>query len=586
MRRTFLLASLLSTFGAVFAQCPDCEPDAGCTISPAYPTLCPTVPPDATVGIPYSTVITFWLPPSFTDPGSGFTVDFEQMTITGVAGLPFGLGVSYSHPSGVYYPQQEQHGCAHICGTPLLAGTYPVTISILAGVNYNGISLSVPQDFTLQLTVLPGSGGNTGFTFTPTTGCGSVSVAFQALIDGSPAPTGHVWDFGDGSAGETSASPVHLFEGPGAYAITLETTIGGYVLNEVHLTGVNGNWCGDVEEPNLPFLGCQGSPDPYFVLTDGQGNAHTSSTVDNSFTASWTGLGLPMNTPPYSISFYDEDAVSQDDLLGTFNVPTGGAGTYNFNVAGGTTGHLIVGEQVQQQFTHTDTVVVFPLPEAVLAEDTLTGQLCVSTDSLASYVWFLNGDTVPDHNSACVPAFAPGVWQVEVTNPFGCTAMSNTWVVCPSIAIVHNGPVLQVPSGFLSYAWTFQGNPVGGNDPFAIIIGDGVYTVTVTDANGCTITAAYDLMTMGITGQESAGPYLAVFPVPNSGQFTVVADRLAGRMAEVRILDAVGRVVKAIGVPVVNGTLRLAVNEPLPAGSYLVQVAGGSAPATARFVVH
>lgn len=584
MRIITPIAFLLLTVGTVAAQCPECTPDTGCSTSPAFPAMCPMAPSDATVGEAYSQVVTFWMPPTFTDPGTGFTVDFEQMTITGVSGVPFGLSVSYNNPTGVYYPQQVQHGCSHICGTPLIPGQYPVTISILAKVNYSGFVLDVPQDFTLPLTVLPGSGGNAGFTFTPTTGCGSTEVQFDALIDGSPSPTTHAWDFGDGSPAVATASATHVFDEPGAYTITLETTIGGYVLNEVHLTGVNDNWCGDVEEPNLPFVGCQGAPDLYFILTDGQGNTHQSTTIDNSSAGQWTGLGLSLNTPPYSISFYDEDAISQDDLLGTYNIPQGGGATYNFNVAGGTTGHLLVAEQVQQQFIHTDTVRIFPLPEVVIMTDAATGELCLANDSLSAYIWFLNGDTVPGFTGPCIMPTGPGLWQVQATDPYGCTAMADAVVVCPEIEIVHNGPVLQVPSGYTGYAWTHDGEPVGGNDPFLITLGDGLYTVTVTDVNGCMVTATFDLLTMGL-GQPGPAARVAVFPVPNQGQFTVAAAGLSGTRASVQILDAVGRSARAYEVPVAGGTLRLPVQEPLPPGIYTVRITSAGAHATARFLV-
>ena len=207
---TLFLSLVLASYGAV-AQCPDCTPDTGCNTSPAYPTMCPLTPPDATAGEQYQTAITFWMPATFTDPGTGVTVDFQQMTITGVSGLPFGLSIQYNQPGGVYYPQNESHGCAQICGTPVVAGSYPVTISILAGVSYNGFNLNVPEDFTIQLTVLPGSGGNAGFTFTPISGCGSAAVQFEALIDGSPSPTGYVWDFGDGTGNTANIPPVHQY---------------------------------------------------------------------------------------------------------------------------------------------------------------------------------------------------------------------------------------------------------------------------------------------------------------------------------------------------------------------------------------
>ncbi|HRQ83557.1 MAG TPA: PKD domain-containing protein [Flavobacteriales bacterium] len=581
---TLFLSLVLASYGAV-AQCPDCTPDTGCNTSPAYPTMCPLTPPDATAGEQYQTAITFWMPATFTDPGTGVTVDFQQMTITGVSGLPFGLSIQYNQPGGVYYPQNESHGCAQICGTPVVAGSYPVTISILAGVSYNGFNLNVPEDFTIQLTVLPGSGGNAGFTFTPISGCGSAAVQFEALIDGSPAPTSYVWDFGDGTGSTANIPPVHQYSEAGDYTVTLETTIGGYVLQQVALTGVNDNWCGDVEEPNLPLIGCQGAPDLYFVLTDGSGSTYTSSTVDNSHTATWSGLDVPLNIPPYSISFYDEDAISQNDLLGTYNLPANGAGTYNVNVAGGTTGSLVVGESAQDVFTHTDTVHVYPLPEVVLQEDGQSGELCIEGPALQGYVWFLDGDTVPDAHGACLFPTGPGLWQVEAMNGFGCTAMSNTVVVCPEVEIALNGPVLQVPSGFSSYTWTLQGNAVGGNDPFLVIQGNGLYTVTVTDVNGCTVTAAYDLTTMGIADMGGSSGGMTVFPVPNNGRFTVAGHGLVSPEVALQVLDVLGRPVESFVIPVVNGTMRRSLDLELPPGPYWLRAWDGGRPITARFAV-
>src|SRR5690606_11365337 len=150
----------------------------------------------------------------------------------------------------------------------------------------------------------------------------------------------YAWDFGNGNTSDAALPPAQTYDEPGTYLVSLQTVIGGYVLGEVILTGVNSNWCGDVEEPNLPIVGCTGSPDLYFVLTDANGGSYTSSTQDNTTTAQWQNVQQLLSTPPYSISFYDEDAVSGDDLLGTFNIPGNGEGTYFINVAGGTTGSL------------------------------------------------------------------------------------------------------------------------------------------------------------------------------------------------------------------------------------------------------
>ncbi|MBK7297793.1 MAG: hypothetical protein IPI91_14710 [Flavobacteriales bacterium] len=76
-------------------------------------------PPDATAGEAYASDITFWLPANFTDPGTGMNVNFLQMTITSVTGVPFGMELTSNEPLGIYYPQVNQYGCARLCGTPI-----------------------------------------------------------------------------------------------------------------------------------------------------------------------------------------------------------------------------------------------------------------------------------------------------------------------------------------------------------------------------------------------------------------------------------------------------------------------------------
>ncbi|MEO8590573.1 MAG: PKD domain-containing protein [Flavobacteriales bacterium] len=570
----------------VLAQCPGCAPDLACIVSPAYPTLCPVTPPDATAGEPYAADFTFWMPTSFTDPGSGFTVDFQQMTITGISGLPFGLAFEASAPGGVYYPQENQFGCARVCGTPIGAGVYTVTISILATVMYSGITINSPQQFPIVLTVLPGSGGNLSFSYSPTSGCSPVSASFQALIDASPSPMTYAWDFGNGTTSDLAQPPAQTYEQTGTYVITLQTTVGGYLLNSVVLTGVNDNWCGDVEEPDIPFVGCTGSPDPYFVLTDAGGGTITSGSVDNSSTASWADLGILMDNGPYSISFYDEDAVSQNDLLGTYNIPSNSSGTLFVNVAGGTTGSLDISIEPLQLFADTDTIVVFPLPELVLLEDTMTGELCALNDSLVSYLWLLDGDTVPMATSPCYTPTGPGLWQVVGTNGFGCAMISDTVVVCPTFDIVRSDDVLFVPSGYPAYAWTHDGIPIGGDDAFIFTEGDGLYVVIVDAGNGCVIEEDYLLITTGSADPGNSGSRFALFPVPNEGAFTVVAEGLRGPLVYLRITDMTGRILMQRAESTSQGALRADMEVALAQGSYVLQLLDGDHARTLRLVIH
>ncbi len=571
MLRLIPFALLLLSATIARGQCPGCTPDSSCTVSPAYPTLCPMQPPDATAGVPYQADLTFWLPPSFTDPGTGFTVDFEQMTITAITGIPFGLSIETSDPLGVYYPQQAQYGCARICGTALGAGTYSITIDILAQVSLNGIQLSVPESFAVLLNVLPGTGTNTGFSFTPSTGCAPVTVTYTALIDGSPDPTTYAWDFGGGQTATGASPPPVTYDQPGSYTTTLTTTLGGFVLDEVTLVSVNGNWCGDVEEPDLPLVGCSGSPDLYFVLTDGNGQQVTGSTQDDTDNATWSALGLPLNDGPYSIAFFDEDPVSQDDALGTWNIPLNGAGTYPFSIANGTVGSLVVSESVQQVFHDTDVVVVHAAPDMTLSYTELTQTLCLGDTTLVNVLWFLNGDTLPG-TGLCIQTTGAGSYWATGINGFGCGGSSDTLVVCPVIAITYDAGVLFTDNGFSTYAWTYNGTALPNADgAFVFSQGDGLYTVTVTTDDGCTVEASLELITTEVA-DRTTGSLLRVFPVPSDGRFTLIAQGLAGGPCSLRLLDLHGRAVTERTVSLPAGHPTEVDLRGVPMGSYLLEL--------------
>ncbi|HMW96175.1 MAG TPA: PKD domain-containing protein [Flavobacteriales bacterium] len=556
------MASILPATTA--AQCDGCIANVACTADPAYPALCPTQPPDATAGEPYSADITFWLPVNFTDPGTGFNVDFMLMTITGVTGLPYGLDITYSEPSGVYHPQENPYGCARICGIPLSAGTYSITISILAGVEYNGFPINAAEQFPITLVVQPGTSSNTSFSFTPTTGCGSAVVEFQALIDGDGSPVTYDWDFGNGNMG-ADANGVQTYNTPGTYSISLQTSIGGYVLNNVHVGGVNDNWCGDVEEPSL-FGSCQGSPDLYFILTDGQGGTFESSHGEDSGSQSWSGLNITLGTPPYAIEFWDEDPVSVDDALGTYNIPQNGEGDYTFTVAGGTFGSLHIDLVPVQVFSDTDTVVVFAAPQPIITYDTLEAQICVSDTGLVGITWFNDGDTVLTGNT-CVNADSTGTWWAVVHNAFGCATTTDTVVICPTISIEQNGDVLYTATGLSNYLWTWNGDTIAGADgPFIIAETGGLYAVSATNIDGCVMHAEFLLLLAALPHPVATGPRMLVSPNPTDGPVRVVMDR----PGMLHVLDATGRVLIGGQSAQAARPVTLTLNA-LPNGMYLIQ---------------
>ena len=67
----------------------------------------------------FESTATFNLPPSVVDPGSGLEATLLTVTISQVTGLPFGFGVQFNNPDGVYQPQNgEYYGCSVVCERP------------------------------------------------------------------------------------------------------------------------------------------------------------------------------------------------------------------------------------------------------------------------------------------------------------------------------------------------------------------------------------------------------------------------------------------------------------------------------------
>ena len=453
----FLLIS-----ASAISQCLTCEPDYTC-VADGFPILCPQSLPDGVTGEEYITTATFNMPSSVVDPGSGITATLESITISSVTGLPFGLELTPSNPSGVYYPSNgEDYGCATICGIPLSAGEYFVIINVDVVASAFGITQNLSESFSLPLSIIQGStDGNASFATSTTSGCSPLTVdvtnnitgpgvsyqwgfdgymngtslSFEILTDNYPAET--TWmitdafgtivtsggpysealtlyseticvgpgtytlsvndSYGDGMQFEgvignyiltdsdgnilaeiidganfgaqglhdfivdansstdgcsvTSSNPSIIYDTPGSYTLSLTTTVTELTLTGLDITTLAGGWDGDVEE----FF--WGVPDPYFVL-DGD-VSYTSSWVGDTETPNFTGLSIPLNYgSSYSVSFYDDDDVSENDFLGTANFVASAPGSFTIN-GGGTTATITIEETISAEFFDSETISVF-----------------------------------------------------------------------------------------------------------------------------------------------------------------------------------------------------------------------------------
>ncbi|MGB0511056.1 MAG: hypothetical protein ACPGGB_09050, partial [Flavobacteriales bacterium] len=406
---------------SVAAQCADCEVDPNCTSSDGFPALCPETLPSGTAGEPYETGVSVSIPAEITDPGTGLVATLNTVTITSVAGLPPGMDLTFDDEDGVYEPASGQTaGCATLCGTPPFPGVFNIELGILAIVTALGFEQEVTESFSLTLIIDPGAGGTSSFGFEPAAGCGAVWADFGATVFGEGNQiTDHQWNFGAFGTASGAEPDTVLFDQAGTHDIALQTTILDQVLQQVQLFSTGGGGWDD-------FFG---NPDPYFTLKDGNDNVvYTSGTVDDSGSATWTGLNVVLNNPPYAIDFYDEDLFDGDDWLGWAPFTPNGPGSISID-ANPSNAQLTIGLNPVVTVEDVAQITVYPLPEVEIVLSGADGVACPN-DSLVQYTWSLSGESVASGGEAGFDPVMSGWYSVMALDSNGCSAQSDSILFC------------------------------------------------------------------------------------------------------------------------------------------------------------
>ncbi len=193
----------------------------------------------------------------------------------------------------------------------------------------------------------------------------------------------------------------------------------------------------------------------------------------------WTGPGFSSNVQNPTIG------ASTSAMSGTYSVTTSNGGCLSFA---------------------TTSVTVNPLP---VVNPTNTGPYCpgqtiqLNVGSFVSYTWSATGFNSNTQNPTLPGAVVgnSGSYVVTVTDMNGCVNTNNTNVTVNPTPIVsastasvcENGTIILNSSGGATYSWTgpggFTSSVQNPNIPGATMSMNGMYTVFVTSAQGCTNTA-------------------------------------------------------------------------------------------------
>ena len=512
-------------------------------------------------------------------PGTGFQYCWDNNPTYGTmeaeanAGNTVVVSQGDALPAGSYTPVQPLSG---FIGCPL-NGDWTITVTD---------NLSQDNGFVFEWNVgLTGGGSNDSLATVnepgPITISENVTDATCGLCDGAltVTPSGGV-------------APYTYLWNTGATTATIDNLCAG--VYNVEVTDANG--C--QENFFIPVDHFDGPTGANVAITD----ASCFGLCDGEATV--TGIG---GVAPYTYQWVPGG-------FNTSNVTGLCAGTYNVQI------------QDSLDCIYTETITIGS-PDEILIGQTVINSICgqcngeidlteISGQGPFTYDW---SPAVPNTDTLAVGLCA-GVYNVTVTDVNGCEEVVTSLVNdIPSASIAMtgidplcndscNGQAIATPTGGtapFSFSWD---DPLGQTDSIATNLCEGLYTVTLTDANGCTSVnqvtlsqpAPIGLSLLIIDNGTCAGNCDGVITVIPSGgtipftyvwddpltQTTAAADSLCAGLYTVQVTDANGCVDNVSGTvsnPV--GLVATATGTDVSCngvcdGSASVTITGGTAPFT------
>lgn len=599
--RQRLLLLCLSAFGAnmLSAQigCPGCQ-----TSLPPLPadTLYLENLPDGEQGQYYDHNISFRVPKTTTpvhavDSLTPAGLPISKIEIVSLEGLPPGL--NWQPSQWTFQTASETDGCIRICGTPQTSDSFFLTVKLKATV----FVITQEASFPMNLYIAPPTVSNDGFSMSNYIGCGSTTVTFTNNHPSDDNPNfNYTWDFGDSTNFVGENPPPHTYTEPGVYPVDYHAVIdtGRRVLVSATVLEVE---CVDQ-------LGI-GAPDLYLLVKgpNGQLLFDSSPDIPNTPLPFTFPINLPLDPGNYTIEVWDEDSGLKggDDPCGTIS--------FNFLsndtlVSGGFQIALTIEQPVTEIFS-ADTVYVLEQPAAptVSAPNGLTNCTGLANIVLVSSAqegnqWLSGGEAVAGATEINYTPAATGYYQVQITTPEGCTAVSDSVFVglftqppVPTFANHINRlyllDSLNIPANY-TFQWYESGSPLPGETGWSLCIAESaVYGLVVTDTeSGCsnfyaesaTFDPNYPDCISG-TNEATIVP-LGIFPNPARQEASIRLETTDHAGSVLQVFDATGRLIHAWPMAAGTNGFTFPCND-LASGVYTVTLAGKEVLRVGKLVV-
>ncbi len=356
----------------------------------------------------------------------------STLTLTG--GPSSMTSYSWSGPNG--FTSSSQNPTVSGSATTAMSGTYTITVT-----NSSGCTNTTTTSVSVNTLPVPSASNNSPI-------CEGNSLTISGLPN---SMTNYSWS---GPNGFTSTSQNPTVSG------SATTTMSGIYT----LTITDGNGCTNTSTTSVTV-----NASPVAVATSN--GPVCEGTILNL-------TGLPGGMISYSWSGPNGFTSNLQNPTVSSNTTTAMAGTYTLTV--------LNSNNCTNTTTTAVTVNTNPTP-------TITGSLTFCNGSsttlnagpgYSSYTW------LPSGNTQTINVSSAGTYSVTVTNASGCTGTASVIVtvsssLSPSITgslnfCTGSSTILDAGVGFSTYTWIPAGNTQTIN-----VTSAGNYSVTVTDANGC-----------------------------------------------------------------------------------------------------
>jgi large repetitive protein len=452
---------------------------------------------------------------SSTSAGRNVTVNpnpaTPAITASGPTSICEGGSVTLTAPAG--YTYNWSTGATTRSITVSTAGSYIVTVTDANGCYATSAATSVTVNANPATPTIGASG--------PTTFCQGGSVTLTA----SAAPS-YLW-----SNGATTQSIT--VSASGSYSVTVPNASGCTATSAATAVTVNPNPSTPSITPSGPTTFCEGgsvtltAPAGFsYAWSNGATTQSITVSASGSYSVTVTNAnGCSATSAPTSVTVHPAPSTPAITPSGpttfceggsvTLSAPAGftyawsnGATTQSINATASGSYSVTVTNASGCSATSAPAVVtVNPLPATPSITPSGPTTFCegasvtLTAPAGFSYTWS-NGAT-----TRSISVSTSGSYSVTVTNANGCSAASApaTVTVNPlpaTPAITPSGPTtfcqggsvtLSAPAGF-AYAWSN-----GATTQSIVVAASGAYSVTVTNANGCSATSAPAAVTVNPT---------------------------------------------------------------------------------------